>query len=114
VPWDPPNGKLDRTALEALGPYDGVVHLAGAGIGDRRWTSARRREILASRTESTRTLAQTLISLDPVPPVLVSASAVGFYGDRGDQELTEDDGPGVGFLADVCRAWASNSVIVYV
>jgi len=107
VPWDPATGMVDRAVLLDQGPYDAVVHLAGAGIGDRRWSPSRRAEILDSRVGPTRLLAETLVGLDPRPPVLVSASAIGFYGDQGDRELTEDDGPGQGFLADVCRAWES-------
>lgn len=103
--WDPRRGTVDTDGVVALGPYDAVVHLAGAGIGDRRWTDARRREILESRVGPTRLVAGLVASLDPVPAVLVSASAVGYYGDRGDEELTEESGPGKGFLADVCRAW---------
>jgi uncharacterized protein (TIGR01777 family) len=104
VPWDPATGALDLAALDRHAPYDAVVHLAGAGIGDRRWSRARRDTILASRVEPTRLLARTLAGMDPRPPVL-SASAVGFYGDGGERDLTEDDTVGQGFLADVCRQW---------
>ena len=93
------------SALERAGPFDGVVHLAGAGIGDRRWSPDRKRVILDSRTDSTRLLVDTLVRLSAPPPVLVSASAVGIYGDRGDEELTEASTTGTGFLAEVCRAW---------
>jgi uncharacterized protein len=105
VAWDPSRGTIDRDGLESAGPFDGVVHLAGAGVGDKRWTPARKREIEESRTRGTRLLATTLAGLAPPPPVLVSASAVGYYGDRGDEVLTEESGPGSGFLADVCAAW---------
>lgn len=105
VPWDPAAGVMDLAALNRHAPYDAVVHLAGAGIGDRRWSPARRATILASRVEPTRLLARALAEMEPHPPVLVSASAVGFYGDGGDRELTEDDAVGQGFLADVCRNW---------
>lgn len=105
VPWHPGQGVLDRDTLARHGPYHAVVHLAGAGIGDRRWNPSRRQEILASRVGPTRLLAEAVAALDPVPPVLVSASAVGYYGDRGDEELTEQSDPGTGFLADVCRQW---------
>jgi uncharacterized protein (TIGR01777 family) len=100
--WDPSAGSIDAGALEGA---DGVVHLAGAGIGDKRWSAQRRREIVSSRVESTSLLARTLRGLTRPPATMVSASAVGFYGDRGDELLTEDSGPGAGFLADVCRAW---------
>jgi uncharacterized protein (TIGR01777 family) len=105
VRWDPAAGTLDIEALRALGPYGGVVHLAGAGIGDRRWSAAYRREIRESRVGPTRFLAGVVADLQPVPAVMVSASAVGYYGDRGAEVLTEDSGPGEGFLADVCRDW---------
>jgi len=100
--WDPAAGQLDPAVLEGA---DAVVHLAGAGIGDRRWSPGRRREIVASRVDSTTLLARTLARLERPPEVLVSASAVGWYGDRGDEELTEDSGPGTGFLAELCRSW---------
>jgi hypothetical protein len=86
-----------------------VVHLAGAGIGDRRWSEVRRREIMGSRVAGTTEVARALVALDPRPAVLVSASAVGFYGDRGDEVLTEASGPGTGFLAEVCQAWEAAS-----
>lgn len=105
VPWDPARGTLDRRALADQGPFDAVVHLAGAGIGDRRWSAARRLELVESRVASTRLLAGELAAADPPPGVLVSASAVGIYGDRGDEELTEESPPGRGFLADLCRQW---------
>ncbi|HLN41968.1 MAG TPA: TIGR01777 family oxidoreductase [Acidimicrobiales bacterium] len=100
--WDPDAGSIDTGVLEAA---DAVVHLAGAGIGDKRWTPARRREIVSSRVQSTSLLARTLAELSRPPSVLVSASAVGFYGDRGDETLTEESAPGDGFLAELCRAW---------
>ncbi len=105
VTWAPEQGQIDVSALERAGPFDGVVHLAGAGIGDRRWSPDRKRVVLDSRTDSTRLLVDTLVRLSAPPPVLVSASAVGIYGDRGDEELTEASTTGTGFLAEVCRAW---------
>lgn len=102
VAWDPVAGTIDATALESL---DGVVHLAGAGIGDKRWTTARRAEILDSRIQGTGLLAQTLAQLAHPPGVFVSGSAIGFYGDRGDEELTEASAHGSGFLANLCVAW---------
>jgi hypothetical protein len=88
--------------LEGLG---GVVHLAGAGIGDKKWTPARKSLILESRTRGTGLLARTLAGLREPPPVLVSGSAVGYYGNRGDELLTEASAPGDDFTADVCVAW---------
>ncbi len=105
VSWSPSQGQIDIPGLERAGPFDGVVHLAGAGIGDRRWSPTRKAVILESRTASTRLLVDALLRLSDHPPVLVSASAVGFYGDRGAEELTESSASGAGFLAEVCRAW---------
>jgi uncharacterized protein len=105
ISWDPDRGAIDLSSLEQGGPYDGVVHLAGAGIGEKRWSVERKRIVLRSRTESTRLLADALCQLSARPPVLVSASAVGFYGDRGDEELTESSTAGTGFLAELCQAW---------
>jgi uncharacterized protein (TIGR01777 family) len=105
VAWDPPAGTVDAAGLEGL---DAVVHLAGAGIGDARWTPERKRLIRESRLVSTDLLARTLASLERPPAVLVSASAVGWYGGRrGDEELDEDSPPPVepDFLAEVCRDW---------
>ena len=104
VRWDPEGGVLDAGALEGL---DGVVHLAGENIASGRWTEARKRRIKESRVNGTRLLAETLAGLERPPRVLVSASAVGFYGDRGDEDLTEASPAGAGFLADVCREWES-------
>jgi uncharacterized protein (TIGR01777 family) len=102
VKWDPASGRLDP---DALGPIDAVVHLAGAGIGDHRWSDAHKRRVLESRITGTSLLAATLASLPTPPAVLASASAVGYYGDRGDAVISEESGPGEGFLAGVCRAW---------
>jgi hypothetical protein len=100
--WDPPSSSIDSDALEGA---DAVVHLAGAGIGEKRWTPAQKDVILQSRVQSTTLLCGALAHLERPPPVLVSASAIGYYGDRGDEELTESSGPGTGFQADVCQAW---------
>jgi len=100
--WEPAEGKIDAKALEGV---DAVVHLAGVGIGDRRWSDEHKRAVLDSRVQGTTLLARTLASLTDRPSVLVSASAVGYYGDRGDEVLTEDAGPGTGFLSEVCEQW---------
>ncbi len=105
VNWDPVGGRLDGDALEGSGPYDAVVNLAGTGIGDRRWSPARKRLILESRVQATTLLIDSVLALSSRPSVLVSASAVGIYGIRGDEELTEQSETGTDFLADVCRAW---------
>jgi hypothetical protein len=100
--WDPPSGRLDPEALEGIGA---VVHLAGENIAGGRWTEERKRRIRDSRTSGTRLLAQTMARLSNPPKTLVSVSAVGYYGDRQDAELTEESAPGTGFLADLCREW---------
>jgi uncharacterized protein (TIGR01777 family) len=102
VAWDPARGELDLTKA---GRIDAVVHLAGAGIADRRWSKERREVILRSRVDGTRTLVRALCALPQPPRVLVSASAVGFYGDTQHGIADEDSAAGKGFLADVCRAW---------
>lgn len=106
IPWDPARGLLEAGALEGL---DAVVHLAGESIAAGRWTDARKRAIRDSRIEGTRLLAGTLAGLARPPRVLVAASATGFYGDRGEEELDEQSAPGQGFLADVCRQWEGAS-----
>jgi uncharacterized protein (TIGR01777 family) len=100
--WDPAHRLLDPAVFAGA---DAVVHLAGAGVGDKRWTESYRKTILDSRVSGTTTLAQTLAGLETPPAVLVSASAVGFYGDRGDQVLDESSPTGDGFLAEVVRQW---------
>lgn len=100
--WDVDRGEIDAGAFEGL---DGVVHLAGEGIGDKRWTDDQKRRILESRTKGTALLCDALASLTHKPAVLVSGSAVGYYGDRGDEQLTETSAPGDGFLAEVVVAW---------
>ncbi len=105
VGWDPALGIVDLDRLDRSGPIDGVVNLAGAGIGDRRWSRSRKEVIVKSRIDSTRLLVDTFDRLSRHPSVLVSASAVGFYGDRGEEVLTEASAAGTGFLAGLCRAW---------
>ncbi|MEO3783300.1 TIGR01777 family oxidoreductase [Actinocorallia sp. B10E7] len=100
--WDPAAGELDRAALEGA---DAVVHLAGAGIGDRPWTESYKREVYQSRIKGTRLLAEGLAGLTAPPPVLVSGSAIGFYGDTGATETTETASKGTGFLADLTADW---------
>lgn len=104
IGWDPSNGELDAADLAGL---DAVVNLAGAGIGDHRWTDEYRRELVESRTVGTRLLAERIAGAVATggPLVLVSASAVGYYGDRGDEVVDESSAPGDGFLSDICVAW---------
>lgn len=101
VVWDPARGQLDPAALSDI---DAVVHLAGARV-DERWTVAHKRDILASRVDGTSVLARVIATLRPAPRVFVSASAIGFYGDRGDDPVDEQTPAGTGFLAQVARAW---------
>lgn len=108
VPWDPRAGKLDPGALDDL---DAAIHLAGEGIASHRWSSAHMGRVIDSRVQGTMLLSDALSKAARPPAVLLSASAVGYYGDRGDDAVTEDDGPGTGFLAEVCQQWeASTSV----
>jgi uncharacterized protein (TIGR01777 family) len=101
VRWDPSSRHLDSHALDGV---TAVVHLAAAGLGDRRWTAEYKQQILASRVDGTYAVATALAERDE-PVRLVSASAVGFYGDRGEEVLTEESGPGDGFLVEVVKAW---------
>lgn len=102
IGWDPAAGRIDADRLEGL---DAVVHLAGEPIAALRWTDAHKARVRASRVDGTSLLATTLARLDRPPRVFVSASAIGYYGDRGDAPLDETSEPGAGFLAEVCRAW---------
>jgi uncharacterized protein (TIGR01777 family) len=103
-----PNGAAGDWAT-AIDGADAVVNLAGASIGDGRWTPARKAEILGSRLAATNSLVAAIAAARRRPSVLVSASAQGFYGDRGDEELGEDAAPGRDFLADVCIRWEAEA-----
>jgi uncharacterized protein len=103
--WDPAAGYLDAAASGA----DAVVHLAGASIADSRWTAARKCLLRESRVAATRQLVEALGQLGKPPKVFVAASAIGFYGDRGDEVLTEASASGQDFLADLCRGWEAES-----
>ena len=104
--WDPDAGKLELSALDQT---DAVVHLAGENIGAARWTEERKTRIRESRVRGTRLLSESLARLAIPPRVLVSASAVGFYGSRDDEVLTEESSPGSGFLAEVCKEWEAGT-----
>lgn len=109
VHYEPSEHRIDPQALDGV---DAVVNLAGAGVGDKRWTDAYKKVILDSRVDSTRTLVDACASASTPPRVLVNASAQGFYGDRGDETLDESSTPGDGFLAEVCRAWEAEAARV--
>ncbi|MGH8070764.1 MAG: TIGR01777 family oxidoreductase [Candidatus Entotheonellia bacterium] len=99
--WDPLAGTIDASAFEGV---DAVVHLAGENIAER-WTPAKKVKIRESRVKGTQILCEALARLASPPKVLVSASAIGYYGDRGEETLTDESPPGRGFLSEVCRAW---------
>ena len=106
VPWDPAAGALDLASLEGV---DAVVNLSGANL-DRRWTERTKREILESRTKTTRLLATVAAGLDPRPSAFLCAGGTGVYGNRGDEILTEESAPGEGFLADVMSQTEASSL----
>ncbi len=100
--WDPLSGEIEAEKLENA---DAVIHLAGRNVAAARWTEREKADIRDSRVMGTRLLSETLANLDKPPKVFVSASAIGFYGDRGDEILTEASEPGSDFLAAVCQEW---------
>jgi uncharacterized protein len=102
INWNPSEGTIDAASLEGM---DAAIHLAGENIAEGRWTDEKKRRIRESRVKGTRLLSETLAGLDQKPHTLLSASATGFYGDRGDELLTEQSAPGKDFLAEVCREW---------
>lgn len=104
--WDPGTGDVDAAGLEG---FDAVLHLAGENVGSGRWTAARKAAIRDSRVNGTRLLCDALAGLARPPKTLVCASAVGYYGDRGEEPLTEESPPGTGFLPEVCREWEAAS-----
>lgn len=106
IHWDPAKGTVDADRLDGV---EAVIHLAGENIGDRRWTDDRKRRIRESRIEGTTLLARTLANLSRKPRVMISVSAIGIYGDRGDEVLTESSETGDDFLADVGRVWESSA-----
>lgn len=102
IQWDQAKGVLNP---QSLADVDTVVHLAGENIAGSRWTAAVKERIRSSRVEGTRNLVKSLAAVEKRPRTLVCASAIGLYGDRGDEILTESSTPGTGYLADVCKAW---------
>lgn len=105
VRWDPASGTVDA---ELVSTVDAVVNLAGAGVGDRRWTREYKEILVSSRVEPTRTLARAIAAADR-PPRLLNSSAVGFYGDTDDRTVDEQSPPGQGFTAELCKAWEASS-----
>jgi uncharacterized protein len=101
IRWDPDADIIDGS----LEGHDAVVHLAGESIAEGRWTPSKKERIMESRKRGTRLLAESIAALPTPPGVMVSASAVGYYGDRGNEVLREDSSPGSDFLAEVCKAW---------
>ena len=101
IRWDPEAGEIEGD----LAGFDVVVHLAGESIAEGRWTTEKKRRILESRKKGTRLLAEKVARLPEPPSVMVSASAIGYYGDRGNELLTEESEPGAMFLSEVCQEW---------
>ena len=106
IHWDTTTGLTNPARLESV---DAIVHLAGENIAGGRWNEQRKRLIRHSRVEGTRSLVQSIATIKKRPKVLVCASAIGFYGDRGSTTLDETSAPGQGFLADVCQAWEAEA-----
>ncbi|HEY3393952.1 MAG TPA: TIGR01777 family oxidoreductase [Lacipirellulaceae bacterium] len=106
IRWDPAAGTIESAKL---GGIDAIVHLAGENLAAHRWTEAAKARIRDSRIQSTRLLCETLAGLASKPSVLVSASAVGYYGDRGDEPVDESSPPGRGFLSDLCQQWEAET-----
>ncbi|HEY4837690.1 MAG TPA: TIGR01777 family oxidoreductase, partial [Candidatus Acidoferrales bacterium] len=106
VRWNPVANEFDAQAAEGA---DAVVHLAGASIGGSRWTNARKALLRSSRVDATRHLVDSLSALNARPKIFVGVSAVGYYGDRGDEKLTDHSGPGADFLAQICKDWERES-----
>jgi uncharacterized protein (TIGR01777 family) len=100
--WQPATGQIDAAAFDGC---DAVINLAGVNIGEKRWTDDYKRALLSSRVETTELLAATMAGLDHKPAVFLSGSAVGWYGDRGDERLDELSAPGTDFLSDLCQKW---------
>ena len=100
--WDPAAGVLDESILEG---FDAIIHLGGEGIGDKRWSKKRKKMVRDSRVDSTALLSSAISKLNQKPEVFILASAIGWYGDRGDEELDEGSGAGEGFLPSICKEW---------
>jgi hypothetical protein len=106
VPWDPDSGVID---VESLGQVDAIVNLSGESIADGRWTAKRKARLIESRVRPAGLLASTAIAMQPLPAVMVNASAYGHYGSQGDRILSEDDLPGSDFLSTITKQWEAAS-----
>lgn len=106
--WNAEGGSVDKTGLDLIAP-EAVIHLAGENIASGRWNKERKRKIRDSRVNGTRALADALAHLQTKPKVFICASAVGYFGSRGDEKLTEASAPGESFLAEVCKEWEAAS-----
>lgn len=106
IQWDVEAGTIDAASLEGVGA---VIHLAGAGIGDKRWNDSYKNLLLESRTKGTTLIAETLASLESKPSIFLSGSAIGYYGPRGDEVITEETPAGDTFLADLCVQWEASA-----
>jgi hypothetical protein len=106
--WDPVAGTLDPAVFDGC---DAVINLSGAGIGDKRWTDEYKEELLTSRLRTTELLASTMVSVDRMPSVFISGSAIGWYGDRGDERLDELSISGNDFLSDLCQQWEAATLV---
>ena len=105
--WDPVSGRLDPAVIDGC---DAVINLSGANIGDKRWSDDYKLELMSSRVQTTELLANTMADVDHKPSVFLSGSAVGWYGDRGDERLDELSTPGEGFLSDLCQEWEASTL----
>lgn len=109
IRWEPSKGNADALDVNALEGIDAVIHLSGAGVGDKRWSESYKREILNSRVLSTKAISAAMARAENGPKVLISASAIGYYGDTGDTAVDEHSPKGEGFLADVVQAWEASA-----
>ncbi len=106
IAWDPVAGQFGAAAAEGA---DALIHLAGASIADGRWNASRKHLLRTSRIDATRQLIAALTKMQRPPRVIVAASAIGYYGNRGDETLTEASAPGIDFLAELCREWEAET-----
>ena len=107
VYWNPAKGEIEAEKLEGV---DSIIHLAGYGIAEKRWTPEVKQQIRQSRIDGTRLIVETLKKLHSQPSTFLSASAIGYYGDRGDEELDESASPGNSFLANICKDWEAEAL----